>query len=172
MSASSMTLAPSRRTVAITAGMLGAAGAVLVIAAAFTRSGSDHDARAVAAAATQGGVVSAVSGAVVAPRIAVAPAAPTESIEVPVISVDSLPVATKSAPPKPAGSGRLAIVASPGSCSVSIDGVSRGLTPVAGVELTAGLHKIECTPPVGRAKTVSVTISDGASARYKFALED
>jgi eukaryotic-like serine/threonine-protein kinase len=160
---------PSRRTVAITAGMLGVAGLVLAIAGLFARSGREPR----AAAASQGGVVSAVSGGVIAPKLAAPAIAPASSIDVPVISVDSLPVATRNAPStKGTGSGRLAIVASPGNCAVSIDGVAHGLTPLGGVELAAGPHKIECAPPTGKAKTVSVTISEGASARYRFSLED
>jgi hypothetical protein len=70
------------------------------------------------------------------------------------------------------GSGRLAIIAGPGSCAVSVDGVSRGSTPLPVIELAAGPHKIECAPATGKAKTVNVTVSEGASARYKFALDD
>lgn len=158
---------PSRRTVAITAGMLGVAALVLAVAGLLSRGGREPR----AAAASQGGVVSAVSGGVVAPKLVAPAVAPASSIDVPVISVDSLPVATRNAP-KGTGSGRLAIVASPGNCAVSIDGVAHGLTPLGGVELAAGPHRIECAPSTGKAKSVSVTISDGASARYRFSLED
>jgi serine/threonine-protein kinase len=158
---------PTRRTVAITGGMLGVAALVLAIAAAFAHG--DHDSHA--AAASQASVISAVSGGIAAPKIA-APTVATAS-DVPVISVDSLPVATKNAPPKvQAGNGRLQIVSSPGPCSVSVDGVSRGTTPLGGLELPAGAHRIDCAPALGRAKSVNLTISDGASARYKFSLDD
>jgi len=160
---------PSRRTVAITATMLAVAGLVLVLAAAFARGGGDHEPHG--AAAPQGTVVSAISGGAVAPKITAAPAAATGLSDVPVISVDSLPVAQKNAP-KANGNGRLAIVASPGSCAVSVDGVSRGSTPLPSIELAAGPHRIECSPASGKAKTVSVTVSEGASARYKFSLDD
>ena len=159
---------PSRRTVAITAGMLGAAAIILVIVAAFSRSDDEPH----AAAATRGTVVSAVSGGAAAPKIMSPPAA-TSSSDVPVISVDSLPVVTRTAPAiKVGGSGRLAIIASPGACSVTVDGVARGMTPLGGIELAAGPHRIDCAPPSGRPKSVNVTISEGASARYKFSLED
>jgi hypothetical protein len=148
--------------------MLGIAAIILVLSSAFAH----RDREPQAAAATQGTVISAVSGGVVAPRIAVPTPAAAASIDVPVISVDSLPVATHNAPSKGSGNGRLAIVASPGNCTVSIDGVSRGLTPLGGVELPAGPHRIECAPSTGKAKTVSVTISEGASARYRFSLDD
>jgi hypothetical protein len=148
--------------------MLGAAAVVLVIVAAVSRSDDEPH----AAAATRGTVVSAVSGGAAAPKITSPPAA-TSSIDVPVISVDSLPVATRNAPAiKIGGSGRLAIIASPGACSVSVDGVARGMTPLGGIELPAGPHRIDCAPPSGKPKSVNVTISEGASARYKFSLED
>jgi serine/threonine protein kinase len=158
--------APSRRTVAITASMLAAAALVLVLAAAFARGDREPH----GAAATQGTVVSAISGGAVAPKITAAPPAASSS-DVPVISVDSLPVAQKNAP-KSNGNGRLMIVAGPGSCAVSVDGVSRGSTPLPGIELAAGPHRIECSPATGKPKTVNVTVSEGASARYKFSLDD
>ncbi|HTB76129.1 MAG TPA: protein kinase [Polyangiaceae bacterium] len=157
---------PSRRTVAITAGMLGGAAVILGLVAAFSRSDDEPH----AAAATRASVVSALSGAAVAPKITAPPAA--TSADVPVISVDSLPVATRNAPVNKGGNGRLAIVASPGTCSVSVDGVARGTTPLGGLELPAGPHRIDCAPPTGKPKTVNVTISEGASARYKFSLDD
>jgi serine/threonine protein kinase len=159
---------PSRRMVAITAAMLGVAAVVLVLVAALGRSDQEPH----AAAATRATVLSALSGGAAAPKI-VAPPEETASSNVPVISVDSLPVATRNAPTsKGAGNGRLAIVASPGSCSVSVDGAARGVTPIAGLELPAGPHRIECAPPSGKPKTVSVTISEGASARYRFSLDE
>jgi serine/threonine-protein kinase len=159
--------APSRRTIAITAGMLSVAAVVLVLAAAFARGDREPH----GSAASQGMVVSAVSGGAVAPRLSAAPATTAAPSDVPLISVDSLPVAQKNAP-KTNGNGRLAIVASPGSCAVSVDGVSRGSTPLPVIELAAGPHRIECAPANGKAKTVNVTVSEGASARYKFALDD
>jgi serine/threonine protein kinase len=159
---------PSRRTMAITAGMLGGAGVILALVAAFSRSDEEPH----AAAATRATVVSALSGGAVAPKIAAPPAVMATSTEVPVISVDSLPVATRNAPPKSNGNGRLAILASPGNCAVSIDGVARGTTPLGSIELPAGPHRIDCAPPSGKSKTVNVTVSEGASARYKFAIDE
>ncbi len=162
---------PSRRTIAITVGMLAVGATVFGIAAAFGRS--DSDSRAAASAANQGAVLAA-SGATSAPRSAPPASQPAESSDVPVISVDSLPVATRNAPPKTTGTGmgRLMIVSSPASCSVSIDGVSRGTTPAAGIELSAGPHRIDCAPQSGKAKTVNVTIVDGAYAKYKFSFDE
>jgi hypothetical protein len=153
---------------AITGGMLAVAAVVLGIAAAFANG--DHDPHA--AAATQNSIVSAVAAGGGAPPKIAAPPTAAPSIDVPVISVDSLPVATRNSTPKAAGSGRLAIVASPGQCAVSVDGVAKGSTPIGGLELAAGPHRIDCAPPSGKPKTVSVTISEGASARYKFSFDD
>jgi eukaryotic-like serine/threonine-protein kinase len=169
MAAPSLGMAgPSRRTVAITAGMLGVAAVVLALVAAFSHSDDEPH----AAAATRATVLSALSGGAVAPKIAAPPAVTATSTEVPVISVDSLPVATRNAPAKSNGVGRLAVVASPGNCAVSIDGVARGTTPLGGLELPAGPHRIDCSPPSGKPKTVNVTISEGASARYKFSIDE
>ncbi len=158
---------PTKRTMAITGGMLAVAATALVIAAAFGHGEREPH----AAAATQASVVSALSGAVAAPKI-VTPPQPPVNADVPVISVDSLPVATKNAPPKGPGNGRLAIVSTPTPCSVSVDGVARGVTPTGALELTAGAHRIDCAPAAGKAKSVNLTITEGASARYKFSLED
>jgi hypothetical protein len=53
---------------------------------------------------------------------------------------------------------------------VTIDGVPRGATPIAGLELPAGVHRLECVPPKGRKHTASVNVTGGASARHKFTL--
>jgi serine/threonine protein kinase len=159
---------PTARTIAITVGMLAVGATVFGIAASFGRG--DRDSRASSTSAANQGAVLAASGASTA-KVA-PPSAPAESSEVPVISVDSLPVATRNAPAKAGGVGRLAIVSSPSSCSISIDGVSRGTTPVAGVELSAGPHHIDCAATNGKSKTAAVTIVDGASARYKFSLDE
>jgi eukaryotic-like serine/threonine-protein kinase len=163
---------PSLRTIAITVGMLAVGALVFGIAAAFGRS--DRDSRASSTNAANQGAVLAASGAATSPKVQPPAAAPAESNDVPVISVDSLPVATRNASAKPTGMGvgRLHIVSSPSSCSVSIDGVARGTTPVAGIELSAGQHRLDCAPPNGKPKTVSVTIIEGASARYRFSFDE
>jgi hypothetical protein len=101
------------------------------------------------------------------------PAAPVASASgsVPVISIDSLPVSTKPSAAPDHGSGRLMIGASPGWCTVSVDGVKQGPTPLPALDLAAGLHQLRCESPSGRAKTATITIQDGATARYKFSVE-
>jgi eukaryotic-like serine/threonine-protein kinase len=100
-----------------------------------------------------------------------APAVPqataVASNQVPVISVDSLPVAAR-----PTRRTRLSITSSPGWCSISVDGVARGVTPVPWFELSPGVHRVECVPPVGSAQTATLSMSEGGSARHSFSLEE
>jgi len=72
--------------------------------------------------------------------------------------------------PVPAGSGKLNVGASPGWCDVSVDGVARGATPVAGLELSAGTHRVVCTPPNHAPLVASVSVSAEGTTRYRFAL--
>ena len=73
-------------------------------------------------------------------------------------------------PPQPAGSGKLNVGASGGWCNVTVDGTPRGATPVAGVELSAGSHRITCTTAEGKTQTASVNVPVDGTARYKFSL--
>jgi eukaryotic-like serine/threonine-protein kinase len=95
--------------------------------------------------------------------------ASTPASEPPTINVEALPGA-KSATPK--GSGRLSVAASPGWCTITIDGKERGPTPLAGIDLAAGPHQILCKPATGKPRTASITIQDGATSKYRFALGD
>jgi hypothetical protein len=72
----------------------------------------------------------------------------------------------------PRGAGRLLVSAAPGWCALSIDGKERGPTPIAGVDLPAGAHQLECRAPGGKVRSSSVTIHEGATARHKFSLDD
>jgi hypothetical protein len=108
------------------------------------------------------------------------PPTPAEASSVPVIPVDSLPVAARSTLPKggtpvsasASGSGRIFIAASPGWCSVVVDGVGRGVTPLAGLELAVGTHKVECVPPTGKPHGTSIAVTEGSVTRHKFALDE
>jgi hypothetical protein len=99
------------------------------------------------------------------------PPAATTSASVPVISVDSLPVSTKPAVAPDRGTGRIMIGASPGWCTVSVDGVKQGPTPLPAMDLSAGVHQLRCESPSGKAKSAQITIQDGATSRYKFSVE-
>ncbi len=100
---------------------------------------------------------------------AAAPPVAASTGSVPVISVDSLPVAASAEPAH--GAGRLLIGASPGWCSVTIDGMKRGPTPLPAIDLSSGLHVIRCDSPSGKSKTDSIYIKDGATARHRFTIE-
>ncbi len=99
------------------------------------------------------------------------PPAPTgTSHEPPVVAFDSLPP-QKAAAPKPVG--RLLVTAAPGWCTVSVDGVVKGPTPLPVLELPAGAHHLECQPPDRRAKIkhASVTLEDGQTSRFAFPVD-
>jgi eukaryotic-like serine/threonine-protein kinase len=72
--------------------------------------------------------------------------------------------------PQPAGNGKLNVGASGGWCNVTVDGAARGATPVAGLELPAGPHKVTCTTPDGKVQSATVTVTASDTARYKFTL--
>lgn len=69
-----------------------------------------------------------------------------------------------------AGNGKMNVGASGGWCNVTVDGTARGATPVAGVELSAGPHKVTCTTADGKTQQAVVTVPVDGTARYKFTL--
>lgn len=75
-----------------------------------------------------------------------------------------------TAPTAVAGVGKMNVGAAGGWCNVTIDGASRGATPVAGIELNAGSHVVTCTPPEGKSLTATVVVPAGGTARHKFSL--
>lgn len=96
------------------------------------------------------------------------------------VALDKSPVAAKPGPgpgpgPKPGpaapvGAGKLNVGASGGWCNVTVDGQGRGVTPIAGLELSAGAHKVTCTTADGKALSAVVTVPVDGVARYKFTL--
>jgi serine/threonine-protein kinase len=72
--------------------------------------------------------------------------------------------------PGPVGNGKLNVGASPGWCNVSVDGVARGPTPLAGLELSAGSHRVVCAPPDHPAMSTTVAVAADGTTRYRFAL--
>ena len=81
------------------------------------------------------------------------------------------PVVNGGAPPAvPAGVGKLNVGAAGGWCNVTVDGAARGATPVAGVELPAGPHRVTCTTADGKAQAATVTVPADGTARYRFTL--
>jgi eukaryotic-like serine/threonine-protein kinase len=77
--------------------------------------------------------------------------------------------ATGSGAAKP-GTGKLNVGASGGWCNVTVDGTPRGATPVAGIELPAGTHKVTCTTADGKALQATVQVTADGTARHKFSL--
>jgi serine/threonine protein kinase len=73
-------------------------------------------------------------------------------------------------PTQPVGAGKLNVGASGGWCNVTVDGAPRGATPVAGVELAAGAHRVTCTTAEGKTQSATVTVPVDGTARYKFSL--
>jgi tRNA A-37 threonylcarbamoyl transferase component Bud32 len=155
----------SRGKVALAGGAVALLVAVVAFAATVSR-------RSVwASAASNGSAASATTATVAAePKVLTGPATPTAnpSSDVPVISVDSLPMVLRAAK----GNGHLSITATPGWCSVSIDGVARGVTPMTGFEATAGGHKIDCVPPTGKPQSATVTVPEGSTGHHAFTLEE
>jgi serine/threonine-protein kinase len=150
------------RAVVLVGGLFVLLGVVVGFTATLSRGGG-------AASAIQSTPVSATTATAIEPKpaVSVAPTATTPT-DVPVISVDSLPVASRATK----GNGRLSVTASPGWCSVSIDGVARAVTPVSGFEVPAGTHRIDCVPPNGKPRSAMVTLSEGGAAHHAFTLEE
>ncbi len=72
--------------------------------------------------------------------------------------------------PSPVGNGKLNVGATGGWCNVTVDGQMKGATPVAGLALPAGLHKLTCTPADGKVQSATVTVPVDGTARYRFTL--
>ena len=69
----------------------------------------------------------------------------------------------------PKGSGKLNVGASGGWCNVSVDGSPKGPTPLAGIELSSGNHRVTCTSE-GKTQSTTVNVPVDGTARYKFSL--
>ena len=76
----------------------------------------------------------------------------------------------RPAPPPTQGIGKLNVGASGGWCNVTVDGVPRGATPVAGLEIASGSHRVTCTPEGGKPQSAQVNVPIDGTARYKFTL--
>jgi hypothetical protein len=98
----------------------------------------------------------------------------TAKDDTPTMSVDALPQATSKliSGPVVRGYGRVHVAATPGYCFVSIDGKEKGPTPVAGIDVSAGMHTITCKTPSGKTKSMFVNVPEGQTTKEKFALDD
>ena len=57
-----------------------------------------------------------------------------------------------------------------GWCVVTIDGAPQGKTPLSGVQLTAGPHRVVCTGAGGKSEATTINIPAGGNARHNFNL--
>lgn len=68
------------------------------------------------------------------------------------------------------GQGRVIVQSTSGSCSLSIDSVLKGMTPIVPIDITAGDHKLECRTET-QTRTTTVSVPAGGKVRYTFALD-
>ena len=80
------------------------------------------------------------------------------------------PATTSNNTSAPVGNGKLNVATNSGWCNVAVDGANKGATPVAGLELAAGPHKVTCTSPDGKSQTATVSVPTDGTARYRFTL--
>ncbi len=106
---------------------------------------------------------SAVRAALKPPPVAI-PVPTPEPIPMP----SAKPEPKEPTTPRVAVPGRLNVDRIGGWCNVEIDGVDRGVTPLAGITLPPGHHTVTCTPPEGKKITSRVVVTSGETARYKF----
>jgi hypothetical protein len=99
------------------------------------------------------------------------PATPSTEGTPPVVDIDSLPQVANRAPAIPSGMGRISVAATPGSCTVAVDGVNRGVTPISSMELSAGPHQLACRTASGKTKNMMVIVPDGATNKVKLSLD-
>jgi eukaryotic-like serine/threonine-protein kinase len=160
---------PTVALVALMGTAVGVVAVVVAVAAIRGRAAVAHAFQAPAATAAAANVpapppADTAAASVDAPRSPPAGA----SADVPVVSIDSLPTTARAGK----GKARLFVTASPGWCSVSIDGVARGMTPMKGFEVRPGTHRVECVPPSGKPRSATVTVADGRMAREAFSLDE
>jgi hypothetical protein len=101
-----------------------------------------------------------------------APAAPVVAAA-PVHHSHSSAPSSPAASPAPAvagGSGKLNVGAAGGWCNVTVDGAVRGATPVAGIELPSGPHRVSCASPDGKTQIATVNVAVDATTRYRFTI--
>jgi serine/threonine-protein kinase len=75
------------------------------------------------------------------------------------------------APVRPAGTGKLNVGSKGGYCTVSVDGKTYGSTPVGGIALSAGNHRVSCRTESGKTLSQGVRIEADQTARVSFAIE-
>ncbi len=95
-------------------------------------------------------------------------AAPTASGTSPANAANAANTGAAEAPAVPAATGTLNVGLSSGWCNVAVDGAAKGQTPLAGVELGVGHHRVTCTMEDGKSLTAQVVVAKDTTTRYKF----
>ena len=90
--------------------------------------------------------------------------APVNAPAPPAASARATSASGSSDKPRP---GRIAIGSSPVPCTLVVDGVKRGQTPVAALDLAPGAHKLTCTAK-GKTQEHSFNVAAGTSGRHVF----
>jgi serine/threonine-protein kinase len=101
------------------------------------------------------------------PEAPIPSAQPIMQLSVP--SATATPSASSSsAPHAHRGTGKLDVNVVGGWCTVTVDGTSAGVTPIANYDVAAGPHTVTCAPASGPAKRQSVEVAPGETTRVKF----
>jgi serine/threonine protein kinase len=66
------------------------------------------------------------------------------------------------------GMGKLDVNIAGSWCTLTIDGASAGVTPLANYDIASGSHTVTCTPSGGTTKRQSVEVNPGETTRVKF----
>lgn len=74
-------------------------------------------------------------------------------------------------PPVAVGTGKLNVGSRGGYCAVSVDGRAHGSTPVGGIQLPAGNHRVTCRTEAGKTLSQGVRIEADQTARVSFTIE-
>jgi len=123
------------------------------------------------------GLASGTTGGTVAvtatpPAVVAQPVGSMAASTPPVVNLDSLPVSSSPAVNPVKGMGFIGIASTPGVCAVAIDGSARGWTPLATVKLPVGAHEVQCFPPNGKARSMTVTVAEGIMSKFRFELDE
>jgi hypothetical protein len=81
--------------------------------------------------------------------------------EAPTMALSDLPTVKR-------GKGSMAVSSTPNPCTIKVDGVPRGVTPILQLDLLAGDHTIECAPIRGKTSSISVRVKEGATSTQLF----
>ncbi len=115
----------------------------------------------------------AVQVAMAAPTPSAAPKLPASApadwtaVESPRASAASAPASAPSLPAAKLRPGRVAIGSTPVPCMLTVDGIKRGSTPIAALELAPGPHKLLCVAK-GKSQEHSFNVAAGMSNRHVF----